>query len=124
MITVFKDYTFAAAHSIRGHQRGCEHLHGHNYRVRVHVGAERLDPLGMVIDFADLKAIVGTVLGPFDHRVLNDIPPFDVRNPTAELVSQHVFDEVKRRLLDFDGGRVRIRRVEVWENDSACAICE
>jgi 6-pyruvoyltetrahydropterin/6-carboxytetrahydropterin synthase len=124
MITVFKDYTFAAAHSIRGHQRGCERLHGHNYKVRVHVAAERLDPLGMVIDFADLKAIVGAVLEPFDHRVLNDIAPFDERNPTAELVSQHVYDEVKLRLLEFDGGRVRIRRVEVWENDSACAICE
>ena len=48
----------------------------------------------------------------------------DVRNPAAEPVSQHVYDEVKRRLLDFDAGRVRIRRVEVWENDSACAICE
>lgn len=119
MFTVFKDFTFAAAHSIRGHTRGCENLHGHNYRVRVYVAAARLDALGMVVDFVDLKAAVGEVLGPFDHRVINDIPPFTERNTTAELVAEYVFDEVDRRLSD---ERVRVVRVEVWENDSACAV--
>ena len=122
--TVFKDYTFSAAHAVRGHTRGCENLHGHNYRVRVQVEASELDALGMVIDFADLKAMVHEVLSPFDHRVINDIPPFDVRNTTAELVAEFAFAEVDRRLRRFDVGRVRLRRVEVWENDSACAIYE
>jgi 6-pyruvoyltetrahydropterin/6-carboxytetrahydropterin synthase len=122
--TVFKDYTFAAAHAVRGHTRGCENLHGHNYRVRVLVEADRLDAIGMVIDFADLKAMVHEVLSPLDHRVINDIPPFDVRNTTAELVAQFTFEEVDVRLRAFDGGRVRLRRVEVWENDTACAIYE
>jgi 6-pyruvoyltetrahydropterin/6-carboxytetrahydropterin synthase len=122
--TVFKDYTFAAAHAVRGHTRGCENLHGHNYRVRVLVEADALDAIGMVIDFADLKAMVHEVLSPLDHRVINDIPPFDVRNTTAELVAQFTFEEVDLRLRDFDGGRVRLSRVEVWENDTACAIYE
>ena len=122
MYAVFKDFTFSAAHAIRGHTRGCENLHGHNYRVRVHVVAERLDALGMVIDFADLKTVVLEVLGPFDHRVINDIPPFDRINTTAELLSEHVFTEVGRRLPA--DGRVRVTRVEVWENDTAGAIYE
>lgn len=118
MFTIFRDFTFSAAHAIRGHTRGCENLHGHNYRVRVHVEAETLDPLGMVIDFADLKAVTQEVLGRFDHRVINDIPPFDQRNTTAELVAEYVFHEMQARL---DGPRLRVARVEVWENDSACA---
>lgn len=122
--TVFKDYTFSAAHAVRGHTRGCENLHGHNYRVRVQVEAPELDGLGMVIDFADLKAMVHEVLSPFDHRTINDIPPFDLRNTTAELLAEYTFEEVDRRLGQFDAGRVRLRRVEVWENDSACAIYE
>ncbi|HEX4952265.1 MAG TPA: 6-carboxytetrahydropterin synthase QueD [Thermoanaerobaculia bacterium] len=121
MFTVFKDYEFAAAHFIRGHTGGCQHLHGHNYRVRVHVSAERLDALGMVIDFADLKATMAEVLGPFDHRVINDIPPFDVRNTTAELLAEFVFDEMARRL---DDERLRVSRVEVWENARSSAIYE
>jgi 6-pyruvoyltetrahydropterin/6-carboxytetrahydropterin synthase len=122
MHTVFKDFTFAAAHFIRGHTRGCQNLHGHNYRVRLFVAAERLDELGMVIDFADLKAIAQEVLGPFDHRVINDIPPFDERNTTAELLSEYFFEEVAQRLPDRE--RIRLERVEVWENETACAVFE
>lgn len=121
VFTVFKDFTFAAAHSIRGHTGGCENLHGHNYRVRVHAAARELDALGMVVDFADLKAVVGEVLGPFDHRVINEIPPFDEHNTTAELLAEHVYREVAARLED---GRVRVLRVEVWETETACAVYE
>jgi len=122
MHTIFKDFTFAAAHAIRGHTRGCQNLHGHNYRVRVHLAAGELDALGMVLDFSDLKAMMQEIVGPFDHRVINDIPPFDERNTTAELLSQYVFEEVERRLAGQE--RVRVVRVEVWETDTSCAIYE
>lgn len=146
MHTICKEFTFAAAHAIRGHTGGCENLHGHNYRVRVHLRAQSLDSLGMVLDFADLKAIMQEVLGPFDHRVVNEVPPFDQRNTTAELLAQHVYDEVSRRLATGTGtaaepvgsepeggdvvdegvgaGRIRVARVEVWENDTSCAAYE
>lgn len=120
MFTIFKDFTFAAAHAIRGHTRGCQNLHGHNYRVRVHLESERLDELGMVLDYADLKAMMQEILGPFDHHVINEIPPFDERNTTAELLSQHVFEQVDRRLSGQE--RVRVARVDVWENDTSCAM--
>jgi 6-pyruvoyltetrahydropterin/6-carboxytetrahydropterin synthase len=121
MFTVFKDFTFAAAHAIRGHTGGCENLHGHNYRVRVHAAAAELDRLGMVVDFADLKAAVAETLGRFDHRVINELPPFDVRNTTAELLAEYAYAELARRL---DDGRVRVTRVEVWENETSCAVYE
>ncbi len=121
MYTISKDFTFSAAHSIRGHTGGCERLHGHNYRVRVHLAAEELDALGMVMDFADLKALTEEVVAPFDHRVINEVPPFDGRNTTAEELSEYVFREIEKRLGE---GRVRVRRVEVWESESACATFE
>jgi 6-pyruvoyltetrahydropterin/6-carboxytetrahydropterin synthase len=120
MFTVFKDYNFSAAHAIRGHTRGCQNLHGHNYRVRVHVAAAELDALGMVIDFADLKAIIDEVVGRFDHAVINELAPFTERNTTAELLAQFVFDEVASRL---PAGRLA-RRVEIWETPNSCAIYE
>ncbi|MDY7092318.1 MAG: 6-carboxytetrahydropterin synthase QueD [Acidobacteriota bacterium] len=121
MFTVFKDFTFAAGHFIRGHTGGCQNLHGHNYRIRVFLNAEELDELGMVLDFSHLKAMVQEVVGHYDHQVINDHPPFDQLNPTAELLSQHVYREVSRRL---DDPRVSVGRVEVWENDSSCASYE
>jgi 6-pyruvoyltetrahydropterin/6-carboxytetrahydropterin synthase len=123
MYTVFKDFTFSAAHRIRGHTGGCENLHGHNYRVRVQVEAETLDRLGMVIDFADLKAVVGEIAGRFDHRVINELEPFDERNTTAELLAEWICREAERRLAEGER-RLRVRRVEVWESDSSCAIFE
>ena len=122
MHTIFKDFSFSAAHAIRGHTRGCQNLHGHNYRVRVHLRAGELDALGMVLDFSDLKAMMQEIVGPFDHRVINDIPPFDERNTTAELISQYVFEEIERRLAVQE--RVRVVRVEVWETDTSCAAYE
>jgi 6-pyruvoyltetrahydropterin/6-carboxytetrahydropterin synthase len=126
MHTIFKDFSFAAAHAIRGHTRGCQNLHGHNYRVRVHLRALQLDELGMVLDFADLKSIMQEILGPFDHRVINDVPPFDQRNTTAELLAEFVFGEVGRRLPGSEGPhrRLEVTRVEVWENETACAAYE
>lgn len=122
MHTICKEFTFAAGHLIRGHQGGCENLHGHNYRVRIWVGSDRLDALGMVLDFADLKVLASEVLEPFDHRVINDIPPFDAINTTAELLAEHVYGEIDRRLPAERG--LRVRKVEVWETDSACAVFE
>ena len=126
--TVFKDFELSAGHAIRGHLRGCQNLHGHNYRVRVQVSARELDALGMVIDFADLKAVVAEVAGRFDHRVINEVPPFDEINTTAELLARHVYLEVARRLASESvpggGARVRVERVEVWETPSSCAVYE
>ena len=121
MFTVFKDFHFAAAHAIRGHTRGCQNLHGHNYRVRVHVRAERLDELGMVIDFADLKSATERVVGRFDHSVINDHTPFDrERNTTAEELARWICEEIAGRL---PAGRA-VARVEVWETEGSCAIYE
>lgn len=122
MYRVSKDFQFSAAHQIHGHTGGCERMHGHNYRVRVVLEAAALDELGMVLDFADLKGIMRQILDPFDHRVLNEVPPFDELGTTAELLAEHVYLEVRDRLPDPD--RVRVARVEVWESDSACASFE
>ncbi len=120
MFIVCKDFTFSAAHRIRGHQGGCQNLHGHNYRLRVQVASESLDALGMVIDFADLKKIVASLVEPLDHRLINDVPPFDELNTTAELLARFFYEELARQLPE---GRT-VRRVELWETPSSCAIYE
>ncbi len=126
MYIIFKDFQFAAAHQVRGHTGGCQNLHGHTYRVRVHLAAKELDELGMVLDFADLKVAVAEIAGPFDHSFINDHPPFDKINPTAELLSEFFYQELEARLSPggLGGGRVHLRRVDVWESDSAYASFE
>ena len=76
MHRIAKDFSFDIAHLLDGHDGKCQNLHGHTYRLQVEVCGElHADgpKKGMVIDFADLKAVVSReVLEPMDHAFLYD----------------------------------------------------
>jgi len=118
---VAKEFVFSAAHQIRMHGGKCERLHGHNWRIRVHARAGNLNGIGMVVDFADLQRVVADVCARFDHRIVNEVSPFTEVNTTAENMARHFYEEANRRLFESEGGRVRISRVEVWENEGSLA---
>jgi queuosine biosynthesis protein QueD len=91
---IYKEFTFEAAHLLpnvpAGHK--CGRLHGHSFRVQVHVRGP-LDPvLGWVMDFADLKAVVKPVIARLDHYFLNDIPGLE--NPTSEVIARWLWREL------------------------------
>jgi 6-pyruvoyltetrahydropterin/6-carboxytetrahydropterin synthase len=117
--TVFKETDFAAAHFLAQYHGKCEMLHGHNYRVRIYVGAEQLDPEGMVIDFAMLKAALMQVINRLDHHNLNDVEPLSRRNTTAEYVAEFIAEEVAAQV---DDARVRVTEVHVWETDRSGVV--
>ena len=119
---ISRDFLFSAAHQIRFHGGKCERLHGHNWRVRVHARASELNKIGMVLDFADLQKLVTEVGSRFDHQVVNEIPPFDQVNTTAENIARFFYTEVNRLVGEREGGRVRVSRVEVWESEGSVAI--
>jgi 6-pyruvoyltetrahydropterin/6-carboxytetrahydropterin synthase len=118
--TVYKELDFAASHFLREYHGKCERLHGHNYKVQVHVSADELDSEGMVVDFVQLKALMHELIHErFDHRHINEIPPFDVLNPTSEHLARYIAEEIAARL---DDGRVRVSEVHIWETDTSCAV--
>jgi 6-pyruvoyltetrahydropterin/6-carboxytetrahydropterin synthase len=119
---ISKDFTFSAAHQIRFHGGKCERLHGHNWRVRVHARASELNRIGMVVDFADLSRMVAEVGARFDHQNVNEVPPFDQVNTTAENIARFFYVEVGRMLAEREGGRVSVSRVDVWENEGSLAV--
>jgi 6-pyruvoyltetrahydropterin/6-carboxytetrahydropterin synthase len=118
MFEVLRERTFSAAHQLRGYQGNCERLHGHNWRVKIHVQARELDELGMVIDFRELDRLMAEALAPFDHQVLNEVAPFDEINPSAENLARAVGDRIARALEPL--GKVVIA-CDVWENDCSRA---
>jgi 6-pyruvoyltetrahydropterin/6-carboxytetrahydropterin synthase len=119
---ISKDFMFSAAHQIRFHGGKCERMHGHNWRVRVHARASELNRIGMVVDFADLQRMVVEACARFDHRNVNEVPPFDEVNTTAENLARFFYEEVGRRLAGSESGRVRVSKVEVWENEGSLAV--
>jgi 6-pyruvoyltetrahydropterin/6-carboxytetrahydropterin synthase len=111
--------SFSSAHNLKRYKGACENLHGHNWRVEVSVSAPDAGPDGMVIDFKRLKAHVNKVIGALDHRYLNEVPPFDEEDATAELIARHIFHELAKRLNKRRGARVS--RVRVWESETSGA---
>jgi 6-pyruvoyltetrahydropterin/6-carboxytetrahydropterin synthase len=108
---------FAAAHALRDYPGDCHRLHGHNWKVEVEVTADRLDELGMVIDFKAIKAAAREVTDELDHRFLNEVAPFDRLNPTAENMAAYLFGRLADALND---DRVAVEAVTLWETERAC----
>lgn len=90
---------FAAAHALRHYQGKCEDLHGHNYLVEMVVEGETLTPdTELVADFSALKKELRAELASIDHKYLNELPPFDVINPSSENLARHLYGRMKERL--------------------------
>lgn len=119
MYELIVEASFSAAHNLRGYEGACENLHGHNWRVEAAVVSAKLDGLGMAIDFRKLKAALKAVLERLDHKYINEVPPFDKDNPTAENLSRFIYAELAKSA---GGLGVKVARVRVWESDNASAV--
>ena len=104
--------SFSASHQLRGYKGDLEPLHGHNFRVEAVLTSRQLDKLGLVIDFVELEVELEQVLAPYDHRHLNDLPPFQRLNPTTENMAKHFYEQLSERLRDKG---VHVKRIRVWE---------
>ncbi|MBD3425779.1 MAG: 6-carboxytetrahydropterin synthase QueD [Candidatus Omnitrophica bacterium] len=107
---------FSSAHNLRGYKGKCEDLHGHNWRVEVSAFSKELDELGMVVDFKELKAALGEVLGELDHSFLNDVEYFKRTNPTSENIARFIYQRMEEL-----NPSLRIREVTVHETDTSSA---
>jgi 6-pyruvoyltetrahydropterin/6-carboxytetrahydropterin synthase len=120
MFEVTIEETFAAGHALRNYHGKCENVHGHNYRCQVTIEGEQLDSIGLLVDFVELKRVVHSVLDRMDHQWLNEFPPFDAINPSAENMAKYIYDEVNTGLHTKEG--VRIAFVKLWETDTCSAV--
>jgi 6-pyruvoyltetrahydropterin/6-carboxytetrahydropterin synthase len=95
---IFKIFTIEAAHRLpnvpAGHK--CARLHGHSFRIEIHVGGD-VDPAsGWVVDFADIKSAFQPVFDRIDHHYLNDIDGLD--NPTSERLARWIWRQLEASL--------------------------
>jgi len=118
MYELMVETQFAAAHQLRGYKGKCENLHGHNWRVQVMVSAERLNEIGLGIDFHELKNITNDAISALDHSVLNDIFPFTEINPSSENIAKWLYDTIGKKI---NGRNVSVSSITVWESETASA---
>jgi len=91
---IFREFTFEAAHRLPNvpPRHKCARLHGHSYRVTVHITGPVGDETGWVRDFADLTCAMRPILDELDHYYLNEIEGLD--NPTSEILARWIWDRL------------------------------
>lgn len=92
---IFKVFTVEAAHRLphvpEGHK--CARLHGHSFRIELHLSGPVDPQAGWVMDFADVKAAFKPIYERLDHHYLNDISGLE--NPTSEQLAKWIWDQAK-----------------------------
>ncbi|MBU4252049.1 MAG: 6-carboxytetrahydropterin synthase QueD [Candidatus Omnitrophica bacterium] len=109
--------SFSSAHNLRGYKGKCEDLHGHNWRIEVIVRSEKLNNIGIVVDFKELKKKLNAVLEEMDHKYLNKLAYFNKVNPTSENIAKYIYKKLVSKIPLLDS-------VTVWENATSCATYE
>lgn len=109
---------FASAHQLRGYRGKCENIHGHNWKVVMSVKGDRLNDIGLLIDFQDLKAILKTITNYLDHKNINEIEPFDRINPSSENIAEYIAGRAQEE-LGRTGLDIAVDSVTVWESETS-----
>ena len=109
---------FSAAHQLRYYDGKFENLHGHNWTAIVTVETKELNEIGVGIDFVQLKKYVEDILSRLDYQNINEVPPFDSKNPSAENIARWLFGELASQI---NSDNTRLKRVEVKEFDNCGA---
>lgn len=114
IMTITRTYEFAASHRLHVSALSpaqnlelfgkCNNPmgHGHNYILEVTVRGEPDPVTGMMIDIGDLDATVHErIVDRYDHKNLNaDLPEFEGKNTTSEVVALQIFEDLQGVLGD------------------------
>ena len=94
-MVVFREFRFEAAHRLSNvpPEHKCARLHGHSYRLVVHVRGQINCSTGWVMDFAEIRRNVDPVVDQLDHQYLNEIEGLAV--PTAEVIARWIWSRLK-----------------------------
>lgn len=92
---VFTELTFEAAHRLPhvAESHPCHRLHGHSYRLRLHVGGPVAADTGWVVDFAEIQRAAAPLLARLDHGYLNDVAGLE--NPTSENLARWIWAQLR-----------------------------
>ena len=111
MYKVTVESEFNASHQLTMPNGQKEPFHAHQWQLKVAVSAEKLDQMGVVIDFHELKAAINTVTAPLEGIKLEDLPCFQDANASAEALAKYIYDQLEK-LIKSDINLVSVQLME------------
>ena len=129
MYKLTKIYKFEMAHILdKSYAKECQKLHGHSYKLEIHLSSDKLNSMDMVIDFKKLSEIVDPIINKLDHACMiknNALIEkqlqnkftlkgviFTEFNPTAENIIKFLYKKLNEYLYDFD------MELTLWETET------
>jgi 6-pyruvoyltetrahydropterin/6-carboxytetrahydropterin synthase len=98
LFTVSVKMSFRASHQLALPDGSMEPQHTHNWSVLAELGSEKLDKMGVVMDFNRLRALIGDILAEFDNSHLGAMAYFQRKNPSAENVAACIYQKIEPKL--------------------------
>ena len=86
---IAKEFRWEMGHRLQHHNGKCINLHGHSYKLLVEFTGE-VDSKGMVLDYFDVKKIIGPIVDELDHSVIISKDDADLLDVVKQLGSDHV----------------------------------
>ncbi len=123
MFRVTREFEFCFGHRLMDYDGKCRQLHGHNGKACLTLAGDKLNGLGMVMDFVEMKRVLGTWIdATLDHTLLlhQDDPLVKVlqaagekvlplpANPTTENMAKLIYEYAESKGLP-------VVEVTLWE---------
>ncbi|MBD3319940.1 MAG: 6-carboxytetrahydropterin synthase QueD [Chitinivibrionales bacterium] len=118
MFEVTTESSFSAAHHLKNYGVPCENTHGHNWLVKATVKCEKLNEIGIGIDFRKLRSSLQAITEELDHTDLNDIFDRLDLNPSSENIARYIFKKLSAALGDSEE---KVARIDVMESPGSSA---
>jgi len=109
---------FKASHQLGLPDGSKEPVHSHDWMVTADVGSERLNSMGIVMNFRKLQAMIDKIIAGFNNTALESISFFQQNNPSAENVARYIYNKLQIELPE----GVKLRNVRVVEEPGCSAI--
>ena len=120
MFKIVTEYHFDSAHFLPGYKGKCANMHGHRWVVKVAIAGEKLNDIGILVDFTDVKKKLKEQCDMLDHKILNNILPSTVK-PTAEGIAEWLFYDFNDYMTHHYKGVAYIHYIRVYESPESYA---
>jgi 6-pyruvoyltetrahydropterin/6-carboxytetrahydropterin synthase len=117
MFSISVEKHFRASHQLVLEDGSKEPSHNHNWSVTATLSSDRLNNMGVVMDFQELKAILNEAVAEFENSALETIEHFQRNNPSAENVAKYIYEKLHKRVPE----GVKLRNIRIIEEPGCSA---
>lgn len=129
---IAKEFNWEMGHRLPFHNGKCKNLHGHSYKMMLELEGE-LDKNGMIMDYYDVKFIVGSIIEELDHAFMvceSDVEVIEIVKKlktkhiitdfqsTAENICRYILGKIKKTDIPSNITKVKVK---VMETDNTYA---